>query len=124
MEILLPKYPEASSEDWLMFEWVLPHGFRHVASVERPSTDGNCLKGEVWDLGQNAEGIFRLFRRGTGEFENSHVGKGEALSDIDLLGFGLTRKQSPYQPEDFEYEGEFSSICATNLVNNFSLQGA
>lgn len=122
--ILLPKYPEASSEDWIMFEWILPHGFRHVASVERPSSDGNVLgKGEIYDLGQNAEGVFRLFRRGTGEYENSHVGQGETLSDTDLAGFGLTRAQSPYQPGDFEYEGDFSSICTTNLVN-LSTQGA
>jgi hypothetical protein len=102
----------------MMFEWILPHGYRHVASVERPSADGNVLgQGEIYDLGQNAEGIFRLFRRGTGEFENSHVGKGETLSDIDLAGFGLTRKQSPYQPGDFEYLGDFSSLCTSNLIN-------
>jgi len=116
--ILIPQYPQASCEDWIMFEWILPHGFRHLASVERPSADGNVLgKGEIYDLGQNAEGICRLFRRGTGEFENSHVGRGETLSDIDLAGFGLTRVQSPFQPGDFEHEGEFSSVCRTNLVN-------
>lgn len=117
-DILIPHFPKASSEDWMMFEWILPHGYRHVASVERPSADGNVLgQGEIYDLGQNAEGIFRLFRRGTGEFENSHVGKGETLSDIDLAGFGLTRKQSPYQPGDFEYLGDFSSLCTSNLIN-------
>ena len=117
--ILIPQYPQASSEDWVMFEWILPAGFRHVASVTRPSSDGNILaQGEIYDLGQNAEGVFRLFRRGTGQFENSHVGRGETLSDVDLAGFGLTRDQSPFQPGDLEHEGEFSSVCLTNLINH------
>jgi hypothetical protein len=100
-----------------MLEHVLPNGYRHVASVERPSADGNVLgKGEIWDLGQNNEGKFRLFRRGLGAFENSHIGNGDPLSDTDLLGFGLTREQCPYMPGDFEYEGDYSSLCKTNLL--------
>lgn len=117
MDILFPKYPEISYEGWLMLEHVLPNGYRHVASVERPSSDGNVLgKGEIWDLGQNNEGKFRLFRRGTGMFENSHIGNGDPLSDTDLLGFGLTREQCPYMPGDFEYEGDYSSLCKTHLL--------
>jgi hypothetical protein len=115
-DILLPKYPQASSEDWMMFEWVLPHGYRHVASVQRPSSDGNVMTGDIYDLGQNAEGLFRLFRRGTGEFGNSHVGNGEPLSDADVAGFGLTREQCP---EDvWQEDGEYSSLCKTHLINH------
>jgi len=117
MEIIQAKYPDISCEDWIMIEHVLPHGYRHVASVERPDSDGNvCGKGEVWDLGQNAEGTFRLFRRGSGILENSHIGKGEPLSDADLIGFGLTRAQCPYLPGDVEFEGDYSALCRTNLV--------
>jgi hypothetical protein len=117
MDILLPKYPEVSYEGWIGFEWILPAGYRHVASVERPDSDGQCSgKGEIYDLGQNAEGKFRLFRRGRGELENSHVGRGEPLSDVDLAGFGLTREQCVSEPEDFLNEGEFSSLCRSNLL--------
>jgi hypothetical protein len=73
------------------------------------------MKGEIYDLGQNAEGKFRLFRRGTGEFECSHVGNGEPLSDTDLAGFGLTREQCPFEPGD--QDGEYSSLCKTHLIN-------
>ena len=108
MDILLPHYPEASYEGWVGFEFLLPAGFRMVASVERPD-------GSVYDLGQNADGIYRLFRRATGEFENSHC-KGESLSDLDLQGFGLTRDQSPH--DDVETEGNFSSLCLSNLIRS------
>jgi hypothetical protein len=84
-----------------------------VASVQRPSPDGNVMTGEIYDLGQNAEGNFRLFRRGTGEFENSHV-SGEPLSDTDVAGFGLTREQCPFEPDDDC--GEYSSLCKTHLI--------
>ena len=115
--LLLPNYPSASYEGWVMMELVLPHGFRHVASVERPDADGNCCgKGEVWDLGQNAEGKFRLFRRGTGELENSHVGWGDPLSDDDLIGFGLTRDQVHYLPGEVGFEGEYSSLNRSHLL--------
>jgi hypothetical protein len=103
-DILIPMFPTASYDGWVGFEFTLPYGYRHVASVERPDASGNmCGKGEIWDLGQNAEGKFRLFRRGTGEFENSHVAKGEPLSDVDLVGFGLTRSQVQYEPGDEDY---------------------
>jgi hypothetical protein len=116
-DILIPKYPQASCEDWIAFEWVLPNGYRHVASVERPDADGNVMgKGEIYDLGQNAEGLYRLFRRGTGQLENSHIGRGEPLSDTDLVGFGLTRAECPYQPGDLEYLGEYSSLCISNHI--------
>lgn len=114
--ILIPQYPEASYEGWLQMEFILPAGYRHVASVERPGPDGNvCGKGEIWDLGQNAEGKYRLFRRGTGQFENGHAGKGEPVSDEDMAGFGLTREQCPFEPGD-EGFGDYSSICKTNLL--------
>ena len=112
-DILFPRFPSESYDGWIGFEMILPNGFRHVASVERPDSDGNvCGKGEMYDLGQNAEGLFRLFRRGNGVLENSHVGLGEPLSDQDLAGFGLTRKQSPLDPE----EGDYSSLCKSNLI--------
>lgn len=99
-----------------MFELTLPHGFRHVASVERPDADGNvCGRGEMWDLGQNADGKFRLFRRGTGELENSHVGWGDPLSDDDLHGFGLTRDQVFYLPEE---QGVYSSLNRSHLLEH------
>lgn len=113
--ILLPQFPDISYEGWVMFEHVLPNGYRHVASVERPDADGNvCGKGEVYDLGQNAEGKFRLFRRGDGVLENSHVGRGEPLSDDDLAGFGLTRGQVQYEPD--ELCGDYSSLNRTTLL--------
>ena len=117
MDILIPQFPEASYCGWIGFEFILPMGFRHVASVERPDADGNCLgKGEMWDLGQNNEGKFRLFKRATGELENSHVGKGEPLSDLDLAGFGLTRSQNAYLPGDLEEVGEYSALNRTTLI--------
>lgn len=116
-DILIPHFPEASFEGWLQMEWILPNGYRHVASVERPTADGNVLgKGEIYDLGQNNEGKFRLFRRGTGQFENSHIGNGEPLSDVDLAGFGLTRAQCPYLPGDHEWAGDYSSLCMSHLL--------
>jgi len=115
--ILIPHHPPISYEGWYGFEHILPNGFRHVASVERPDSDGNVLgKGEILDLGQNAEGQYRLFRRGKGELENSHVGRGEPLSDVDLAGFGLTRDQSRFEPGDFEAEGDYSTLCKSNLI--------
>lgn len=112
-DIHIPHFPSVSYEGWVGFEMILPNGYRHVASVERPDADGNCCgKGEMFDLGQNAEGKFRLFRRNNGVLENSHVGNGEALSDQDLQGFGLTRADSPLDPD----EGDYSSLCKSNLI--------
>jgi hypothetical protein len=118
MEILPEsKFPEISYEGWVGFEMVLPRGFRHVASVERPGPDGNvCGKGEVWDLGQNAEGKFRLFRRLSGVMENSHDARGEPLSAVDLAGFGLSASQNAYDPDEIEVHGDFSSLCKSNLI--------
>jgi hypothetical protein len=96
-DILIPHYPGVSYCDWIGVELILPNGFVHVASVERPGPDGQmCGKGEMWDLGVK-EGVYRLFRRGKilSDFEFSHVGRGESLSDEDLIGFGLTRADSP-----------------------------
>jgi hypothetical protein len=109
VEILIPQYPEASTEDWVAIELVLPRGYKMRAAVKRPD-------GTIEDLGQNAAGEFRLFRRRTGELENSHEQLGHALSDVDLAGFGLTREQCPILPGDLESEGEFSSVARSNLI--------
>lgn len=88
----------------------LPGGFRIVGTVVRDGSDA-----DIYDLGQNAEGQFRLFRRQRHPyFFYSHC-KGEVLSDIDLQGFGLSRKDS-CEPERVDEEGEFSSLCRSNLI--------
>jgi len=95
---------------WTCVEKTLPGGFRFVATVDRPD-------GDIYDLGQNAEGQFRLFRRCVGtEFENSHVRVGEVLSDVDLLGFGLSREDS-YGDDYVEIDGMYSGLCKTNLTS-------
>lgn len=115
-DILTPQFPSASSEEWIWFELLLPDGYRHVGAVERPDSTGQCCgHGEMYDLGQNAEGLFRLFRRGLGEFENSH-NRGEPLSDDDLRGFGLTRSQSPFDDAPDDDFGDFSSLSPINLI--------
>jgi hypothetical protein len=115
MDIIIPEFPKESYEGWMQFQLVLPNGYRHVGVVERPSADGNVLgKGEVYDLGQNAEGHFRLFRRLKGHLDNSHDMRGEPLSDVDLAGFGLTRAQSPY--DDPSEDGEYSSLNKSHLI--------
>lgn len=116
MDILFPKFPDISHEGWLMLEHVLPSGYRHVASVARPDANGDEMRGEIYDLGQNAEGKFRLFLRGTGVLDSSHVGRGEPLSPEDLAGFGLQKEQVHYYPD--EVIGRFSSINQTMLVNH------
>jgi hypothetical protein len=115
-DIIVTQYPSESYEGWLQMQLVLPNGYRHVGVVERPSADGNVLgKGEIYDLGQNAEGRFRLFRRGKGHLDCSHDMRGEPLSDADLAGFGLTRAHSPYDDEVNE-AGEFSSLNKSHLI--------
>jgi hypothetical protein len=117
--MILPQsqFPDISYEGWVGFELVLPRGFRHVASVERPDVSGNCCgHGEVWDLGQNAEGKFRLFRRLAGIMENSHDPRGEPLGPVDLAGFGLTDSQNAYESDELMEYGDFSSLCKSNLI--------
>lgn len=104
-DILIPQYPSASYGDWVAIERILPNGYQMVACVERPD-------GTMYDLGVNAEGQHRLFRRRTGEFENSHLTHGEPLSDIDLAGFGLDRAHCPYLPGDFENEGDYADVVS------------
>ena len=121
MDILIPKWPEASYDGWLAVELILPDGYVHRGSVERPLADGNIVsgRGEMWDLGQNQEGKFRLFKRGTGEFEFGHVGKGVPLSPADLAGFGLTREDSPYLPGDFlTEEGDYSGLSPKTIITS------
>jgi hypothetical protein len=118
-DILIPRYPGISYCDWIGVEVILPNGYQHRGSVERPLADGNIVsgKGEMWDLGQNQEGKFRLFRRGTGEFEFSHVGNGVPLSPADLAGFGLTREDSPYLPGDsVTEEGDYSGLSPKTIL--------
>jgi hypothetical protein len=108
-DLLIPRYPSISSTDWVGLELVLPKGYRMVAVVDRPD-------GTTEDLGQNAAGEFRLFRRLTGVLENSHDQRGHPLSDEDLAGFGLSRDQCPIYPDDVQAEGDFSSVVRSNLI--------
>lgn len=104
-DILTPHYPSASFGDWFGLELVLPRGYKMVACVQRPD-------GTTYDLGRNAEGQHRLFRRMSGtEFENSHCQNGEPLSDVDLQGFGLTRAECPVLPGDLENEGDYAPVA-------------
>lgn len=94
---------------WEMTVVTLPAGYRIVASVERPD-------GDMYDLGQRADGQYRLFRRFTDPWlVNSH-GKAEVLSEMDLAGFGLSRAESQPDPELVDEEGSFSSLCKSNLI--------
>ena len=112
----LEQQAKEAMAQWEMTVITLPDGFRMVASVERPTADGNvCGKGEMYDLGQNAEGQFRLFRRKTDPWLTYSHGKPEILSDLDLAGFGLNRAQS-CEPERIEEEGDFSSLCRSNFI--------
>jgi hypothetical protein len=104
-DILIPCYPSASYGDWVAIEVLLPNGYQMVACVVRPD-------GTTYDLGMNSEGQYRMFRRGCGEFENSHYAHGEPLSDVDLAGFGLSRAQCPYLPGDFEAEGDYADVVS------------
>jgi hypothetical protein len=102
-DILIPQYPGASFGDWVEIEMLLPNGYRMVACVVRPD-------GTTYDLGISPEGYYRMFRRGRGEFENSHYPHGEPLSDVDLQGFGLTRAQCP--AGDLENEGDYADVVS------------
>jgi hypothetical protein len=97
-----------NEELWECVPITLPYGFRMVATVDRPG-------GDIYDLGQNAEGQFRLFRRKRDPFLFYSHGKPEILSDLDLAGFGLSRSDS-CEPERAEEEGEFSSLCRSHLI--------
>lgn len=97
--------------EWEVVEKTLPGGFRMVATVDRPN-------GDIYDLGQNAEGKFALFRRCDPKIDAysfySH-GPAERLSDIDVTGFGLLRAVC-FEPGDLENEGEYSSLCRSHLI--------
>lgn len=98
-----------NEELWEVCEKTLPRGFRLVGVVDRPD-------GTTYDLGQNAESKFALFRRCTDPFSlNSHYDKPERLSEEDLIGFGLLRSVC-YEPGDIEDSGEYSSLCKTHLL--------
>ena len=118
MELIIPKKLNFSTDpEWEVLLVQLPNGYRHVASVERPTSDGNVLgRGEMYDLGQNAEGNFLLFRRLTGPFESYSHAKGEKLSPTDLIGFGLLPHQSQDDVILAEESGEYSSLARSNLV--------
>jgi len=115
--LLIPKHLNFSVDpEWEVLLQTLPDGYRHVGSVERPTADGG--PGEMYDLGQNAEGNFLLFRRLTDPFAlNSHA-KGERLSPVDLAGFGLLPHQSQDDARFAEEEGEYSSLCRSNLIRS------
>lgn len=103
--------------EWEMVIKTLPQGFRHVATVDRPN-------GDIYDLGQNAESRFALFRRNTDpELFYSH-GKAERLSDEDVRGFGLLRavcyEPDPFPEETIRDEGLYSGLCKSHLIPNFS----
>jgi hypothetical protein len=106
--------------EWEVVLKTLPNGFRMVATVDRPN-------GDIYDLGQNAEGKFALFRRCDPKIDPfsfySH-GPAERLSDIDVAGFGLLRAVC-FEPEQVaevaESDGEYSSLCRSHLIPH--LQG-
>jgi hypothetical protein len=85
--------------------WSLPGGYRVV---------GTCTKsGECYDLGQNAEGKFALFRRRTDPFEFYSHDKPQRLAPEDLMGFFGGQFQSV---QAIDEDDEYSSLCRTNLV--------
>ena len=90
-----------------MVEKTLPNGFRHVATVDRPN-------GDIYDLGQNAESQFALFRRSVDPWLFYSHGKPKRLSDEDVQGFGLLRAVC-FEPD--ADHGEFSSLCTSHLLN-------
>jgi hypothetical protein len=99
-----------TGQQWEVVEKTLPGGFRMVATVDRPN-------GDIYDLGQNAEGKFALFRRLTDPFSFYSHGKAERLSDIDVAGFGLLRAVCFEPPEGIEEQGEYSSLCTSHLIH-------
>ena len=104
------KLGESQNGMWEVVEKTLPNGFRHVATVDRPG-------GDIYDLGQNAEGQFALFRRSTDPWSFYSHGKAERLSDEDVRGFGLLRAVC-YEPDSVEDHGQFSGLCTSNLILN------
>lgn len=95
-------------DGWVQEVLTLPGGYRHVAVYESP-------EGEMWDLGQNAEGNFLMFRRQTtAGLDGSHVRKGEKVPPEHMLGFGLM----PWQSNDDPQFGEFSSLNKTQLLHH------
>lgn len=98
---------------WEIGEKTMPNGFRLVATVDRPD-------GDVYDLGQNAEGKFALFKRNADPWGWWSYGKAERLSDADLAGFGLLRA-SCVEPDEIHEWGEHSSLCKSNFIET---QGA
>lgn len=96
--------------EWEVVEKTLPGGFRLVATVDRPN-------GDIYDLGQNAEGKFALFRRLTDPYSWYSHAKAERLSDTDVAGFGLLRAVCVDVPEEaIEENGDYSSLCRSNLI--------
>lgn len=95
--------------DWEVVEKTLPGGYRIVATVDRPN-------GDIYDLGQNAESKFALFRRLTDPYSWYSHGKAERLSDADIAGFGLLRAVCADLEETIQEEGEYSSLCRSNLI--------
>ena len=94
--------------EWEAGEKTLPGGYRMVGSVSRPD-------GDVYDLGQNSEGKFALFKRRTDPYEFWSHGPAERLSDADIAGFGILRFACA-EPGDMEEHGDYSSLARSNLI--------
>lgn len=92
---------------------LLPHGFRMV---------GSCTKGgDPYDLGQNAEGKFALFRRSTDPETFYSHGPAEKLTPEDMAGFFGMNIPGVSIGDPAEEDDEYSSLCKSNLVTpNFS----
>lgn len=105
---------------WEIGEKTMPQGFRIVATVDRPD-------GDIYDLGQNAEGKFALFRRSSDPWGWWSYGKMERMSDQDIAGFGLLRavcaEPDPDLVEEAHEWGEHSSLCVSNLIPTQTIEG-
>lgn len=93
---------------WEICEFTLPQGFRLVGTVDRDD-------GDTYDMGQNAEGKFAMFRRSKDPWMLNSHGNAEPLSDIDLAGFELFRHNS-IEPERAAEDGDYSSLVRSHLI--------
>jgi len=111
-ELLIPKHGNLVTPDgWEIVEKTLPYGFRHLGTAEFPSNT-------VYDIGQNAAGEFRKFRRSNDPWTlNSHAAKGESLSPEDLAGLGLLpNSPQPREPISRAEDGVYGGLCTTHLI--------
>lgn len=112
-ELLIPKHGSIVTADgWEIIEKTLPHGFRHIGTAEFPNQT-------IYDIGQDAAGNFRKFRRSTEPWTlNSHAAKGESLSPEDLAGLGLLPNLP--QPRELSSRAEdlgvYGGLCTSHLL--------